>query len=419
MTSETKAIRFGYEMDTQGTMAVPIYQSTAFEFGSSETAANRFALKEFGNIYTRLSNPTTDVLERRFAAVEGGSAAIATASGMSAIFYAIANLAGSGDNILVSTKLYGGTITLVSHTLKRFGIEARFFDPIDTSKMEGLIDEKTKAILFESISNPSIDVPDVEAIVNIGSGYKIATICDNTVATPFLFRPFDWGIDISVHSLSKYTTGQGLAIGGIMVEREGLNELFKGNERYAHFNEPDVSYHGLVYADLPLPAFSVRARLSLLRDIGAVPQPFASWLFIQGLETLSLRIAKHSENALAIARFLTKHPKVKSVKYAGLESDSNHKRASYYLKGGFGGLISFDVGDFELAKKVMNSTKLFNRVVNIGDSKSIITHSASTTHQQLSSEELKACGISAGMIRLSVGLESAEDLIADLESALN
>ncbi|MGE4295280.1 MAG: O-acetylhomoserine aminocarboxypropyltransferase/cysteine synthase family protein [Campylobacterales bacterium] len=418
MNPETLALHAGYEMDSQGTMAVPIYQSTAFEFGSAETAANRFALKEFGNIYTRLSNPTTDVLEKRFAQVEGGAAALATSSGMAAIFYAIANLAGAGDNILVSTKLYGGTLTLVGHTLKRFGIEARAFDAKNPQSMESLIDQNTKAILFESVSNPSIDLPDVEGIVNIGSSYKIVTVCDNTVATPFLFRPFEWGIDVSVHSLSKYTTGQGLAIGGILVEREGLNALLKGNERYPHFNEPDASYHGLVYADLPLPAFCIRARLSLARDIGAVPQPFASWLFIQGLETLSIRMARHSETALKVAQFLKKHPKVKAVKYPGLEGDENHALAKKYLRGGFSGLLSFDVGDFEIAKGMMNKTKLFSRVVNIGDSKSIITHSASTTHQQLSKAELAACGVGEGLIRLSIGLEAAEDLIADLEAAM-
>lgn len=418
MNDETKAIRAGYEFDTQATMAVPIYQTTAFEFGSADRAADLFALREFGNIYTRLSNPTTDILERRFAEVEGGAAAVATSSGMSAIFYALANLAEAGDNILVSSKVYGGTVTLVTHTMKRFGIEARFFDPKDAGQLEGLIDEKTKAILFESISNPSIDVPDVEGIVNIGSAYKIVTIVDNTVATPMLFKPFEWGIDVSVHSLSKYVTGQGLAIGGIIVERNGLNDLIKNNDRYKHFNEPDVSYHGLVYADLPLPAFSVRARLSLLRDIGAISQPFASWLFIQGLETLSVRIQKHSQTALEIAKFLKSHPKVKSVKYPALEDDENYARAKRYFKGGCSGLLSFDVGSYELAKSVMDSTKLFNRVVNIGDSKSIVTHSASTTHQQLDAAALKACGIGEGLIRLSVGLEDSADLIADLKAAL-
>ena len=418
MNPETLALHAGYEKDTQGTMAVPIYQSTAYEFGSAERAADLFALREFGNIYSRLSNPTTDVLEKRFAEVEGGAAALATGSGMAAIFYAVANLAAAGENILVSSRLYGGTLTLVTHTLKRFGIEARVFDAKNPQAMEGLIDQNTRAILFESISNPSIDLPDIEGIVNIGSSYKIVTVCDNTVATPFLFRPFEWGIDVSVHSLSKYVTGQGLAIGGILVERAGLNDLLRGNERYAHFNEPDESYHGLIYADLPLPAFCVRARLSLARDIGAVPQPFASWLFIQGLETLSLRITRHSENALKVAQFLKNHPKVKSVKYPGLEGDENHDRAKRYLRGGFGGLLSVDMGDFDVAKKMMNNTRIFSRVANIGDSKSIITHSASTTHQQLSKAELKACGVGEGLVRLSIGLEAPEDLIADLEAAM-
>ncbi len=419
MDIETLALHAGYEKDTQGTMAVPIYQSTAYEFRDAEHAADLFALKELGNIYTRLNNPTTDVFEKRFAELEGGEAALATSSGIAAIFYAFANVAEAGENIVCASQAYGGTLTQTAHTLKRFGIEARFFNVHDTAQMESLIDDKTRAIFFETLTNPSIDVADIDAIVKVADKYGIITITDNTVATPILCQPLLRGVDVSVHSASKYTTGQGLAIGGIMVERKGLNEKIKNNPRYKHFNTPDESYHGLVYAEVGLPAFTLRARLSLLRDLGAAPSPFNSWLFIQGMETLPLRMQKHSTNALAVAEFLQNHPKVKKVNYPGLKSDPNYKNAQKYFKEGLAsGLLSFELGSFEEAKKVADSVEIFSLVVNIGDSKSIITHPASTTHQQLSEEELKACGVPSGLIRLSCGLESEKDLIKDLEHAL-
>jgi O-acetylhomoserine (thiol)-lyase len=289
MQFQTAALHAGYDKDSQGTMAVPIYQSTAYEFRDAEHAANLFSLKELGNIYTRLNNPTTDVFEKRFAALEGGAAGLATASGMAAIFYAIANAAEAGDNIVCASQLYGGTLTQTAHTLKRFGIEARFFDVHDPEAMEALIDDKTKVVFFESLTNPSIDVPDIAALAAIAEKQGILTVVDNTVATPALCRPIEHGIDIVVHSASKYTTGQGLAIGGIMVERENLVDKIRGNARYPQFNEPDASYHGLVYVDVPLPVYCLRARLSLLRDLGAALSPFNSWLFIQGMETLALR----------------------------------------------------------------------------------------------------------------------------------
>ncbi|MBL4730418.1 MAG: O-acetylhomoserine aminocarboxypropyltransferase/cysteine synthase [Sulfurimonas sp.] len=420
MELQTKALHAGYEKDSQGTMAVPIYMTTAYEFRDVEHAANLFALKELGNIYTRLNNPTTDVFEKRFAELEGGVAAIATASGMSATFFAIANAAEAGDNIVCAKQLYGGSLTLTAHTLKRFGIEARFFDVQDPGSIEALIDDKTKIIFFESLTNPSIDVADIEAITKIANKHGILTVVDNTVATPILCRPFEYGADITVHSASKYTTGQGLAIGGILVERKELVEKLKGNPRYAHFNEPDASYHGLVYTDVPLPPFTLRTRLSLLRDIGAVSSPFNSWLFIQGLEHLSLRMKEHSRNALALAEFLEKHPKVKKVNYPGLKSNSNYANAKkYFDNGACSGLLSFEVESLEIATKVVNATELYSLVVNIGDSKSIITHPASTTHQQLTEEELIACGISSSLIRISAGLESAQDLIADIQQALD
>ncbi|MBU1669298.1 O-acetylhomoserine aminocarboxypropyltransferase/cysteine synthase [bacterium] len=418
MHEQTLAIHAGYEKDAQGTMAVPIYQTTAYEFRDTEHAANLFELKELGNIYTRLMNPTTDVFEKRFAALEQGAGGVGTASGMSAIFYAIANVAEAGDNIIVAKQVYGGTTTLTGHTIKRFGIETRYFDVNNPSELESLIDEKTKIILFESITNPSIDVADFDAIVAIANQHNIITCVDNTVATPIFCKPLTLGCDVVVHSASKYTTGQGLAIGGIVVEREGLVEKIKNNPRYAHFNEPDESYHGLIYSNLPLPLFTLRIRLALLRDLGAAPSPFNSWLYIQGLETLPLRMKQHANSALTIATYLENHPKVKKVNYPGLVSNANYTLAQKYFPKGQSGLLSFEVETLEEARAIADGTKIFKVVVNIGDSKSIITHPASTTHQQLSNQELIDAGIPAGLIRLSVGLEDPEDLIADLEKAL-
>ena len=419
MHEQTLAVHAGYEKDAQGTMAVPIYQSTAYEFRDTEHAANLFALKELGNIYTRLMNPTTDVFEKRFAALEGGVAAIGTASGMSAIFYAIANVAEAGDNIIVAKQVYGGTTTLTGHTIKRFGIETRYFDVRKPSEIEALVDDRTKIILFESITNPSIDVADFDAIVAIADKHGILTCVDNTVATPVLCKPIAHGVDLSVHSTSKYTTGQGLALGGIIVERENLVEKIKGNARYDHFNTPDASYHGLVYSDVPLPIFTLRVRLALLRDLGGAPSPFNSWLHIQGLETLPLRMKQHSSSALAIAEFLESHPKVKKVNYPGLKSSDQNALVQRYFKDGMAsGLLSFEVESKELAQSIADATEIFAVVVNIGDSKSIITHPASTTHQQLSAKELEEAGVPGGLVRLSVGIEDTQDLIDDLAKAL-
>ena len=419
MHEQTLAIHAGYEKDAQGTMAVPIYQSTAYEFRDTEHAANLFALKELGNIYTRLMNPTTDVFEKRFAALEGGVAAIGTSSGMAAIFYAIANVAEAGDNVVVAKQVYGGTTTLTGHTIKRFGIETRYFNVRNPSELEAMIDDKTKIIIFESITNPSIDVADISAIVEIADRHNIITCVDNTVATPILCKPLAHGVDLSVHSTSKYTTGQGLALGGVIVERENLVEKIKGNARYDHFNTPDASYHGLVYSDVPLPIFTLRVRLALLRDLGGAPSPFNSWLHIQGLETLPLRMKQHSSSALAIAEFLEAHPKVNRVNYPGLKSsEQNDLVEKYFNQGMASGLLSFEVESQELAQSIADSTEIFKVVVNIGDSKSIITHPASTTHQQLSAKELEEAGVPGGLIRLSVGLEDTQDLIDDLTKAL-
>ncbi len=421
MQKETIAIHAGYDnKEGFGTMSVPITQTTAYAFRDSEHAANLFALKELGPIYTRLTNPTTDVLEKRFAQLEGGAAAICVASGQSAIFYAIANVAEAGDNIIISDKLYGGAVTLLTHTIKRFGITAKVFKSADASNLEELIDDKTKAIFFESLSNPQIAITDVEKVVSIAQKHGVLTVCDNTVATAALFNPIKWGVDVVVHSTSKYTNGQGSAIGGIVVERDGLAEFFKANsKRYYHFVQPDASYHGLVYVDVPLPNFCLRIRLNLLRDIGAAQSPFNSWLLIQGLETLAIRMDKVSDNTLEIAKFLEAHPKVKSVSYPGLSSSKEHERAKKYFKEGkASGLVSFEAQSYEEAKKIIDSAKLFSVVVNIGDSKSLIVHPASTTHSQIPADELVKAGINPATVRLSIGLEDPKDLIADLTQAL-
>jgi O-acetylhomoserine (thiol)-lyase len=418
MTNQTQALHFGYEKDTQGTMAVPIYMSTAYEFKDSEHAANLFNLKELGNIYTRLMNPTTSIFEKRFAKIEGGIASIATASGMSAIFSTIVNLCEAGDNILVASEVYGGTSTLTGHTIKRMGIETRTFSVSDASKLEELIDNKTKLIIFESLSNPSLSVADFDNIVKISNKHNILTLVDNTVATPILCKPIELGCDLVVHSTSKYTGGQGLALGGIVVEGESCEEKIKNNPRYNHFNEPDESYHGLIYRDLPFPSFTMRMLLCVLRDLGATPSPFNSWLMIQGLETLSLRVKEHSKNALQVAKYLQNNPKIKKVNYPLLEDNKNYDRANKYFNNGASGLLSFEVEDYETALKIADNTDIFSVVVNIGDSKSLIVHPASTTHQQLSKDELKKAGISDSLIRLSIGLEDANDLIQDLEKAI-
>jgi O-acetylhomoserine (thiol)-lyase len=422
MDLQTIALHAGYEKDSNRTMAVPIYQTTAYDFGTADFAASSFNLEQgTDHVYTRVGNPTNAILERRFAELEGGSGCLAVASGMAAIFYSILNIAESGDNIVVSNQLYGGTVTLFSQTLKRLGIEARFFDIHSLHEIEPLIDNKTKCIFFEAISNPSIDVPDFDEIIKISNKHNILTIVDNTVATPMLLQPLLLGVDVVVHSASKYTIGQGTAIGGLIVERKNLSQKIKGNDRYQYFNEPDPSYKGLVFADSVVSGilFTFRTRMVLLRDTGAVISPFNAWLLIQGIETLSLRMREHSKNALALGEFLESHVNVKKVNYPGLKSNSNYANAQKYFKdGACSGLLSFEVKSFEIAKNILDKVNIFSIVANIGDSKSIITHPASTTHQQLNEQELKACGVPSGLIRISCGLESAADLIADIKQAL-
>ncbi|WP_052785132.1 bifunctional O-acetylhomoserine aminocarboxypropyltransferase/cysteine synthase [Campylobacter coli] len=416
---ETLALHGAYNFDTQRSISVPIYQNTAYNFENLDQAAARFNLQELGNIYSRLSNPTSDVLGQRLANVEGGAFGIPVSSGMAACFYALVNLASSGDNVAYSNKIYGGTQTLISHTLKNFGIEAREFDIDDLDSLEKVIDQNTKAIFFESLSNPQIAIADIEKITQIAKKHKIVSICDNTVATPFLLQPFKHGVDIIVHSLSKYVSGQGSALGGALIERKDLNDLLKNNDRYKAFNTPDPSYHGLNLNTLDLPIFSIRVIITWLRDLGASLAPQNAWLLLQGLETLAVRIEKHSQNAEKVANFLNSHPDIKGVNYPTLASNAYHNLFKKYFDKNFAsGLLSFEAKDYEHARRICDKTQLFLLAANLGDSKSLIIHPASTTHSQLSEEELQKAGITKATIRLSIGLENSDDLIADLKQAI-
>ncbi|EAH5183548.1 O-acetylhomoserine aminocarboxypropyltransferase/cysteine synthase [Campylobacter jejuni] len=416
---ETLALHGAYNFDTQRSISVPIYQNTAYNFENLDQAAARFNLQELGNIYSRLSNPTSDVLGQRLANIEGGAFGIPVTSGMAACFYALINLASSGDNVAYSNKIYGGTQTLISHTLKNFGIEAREFDIDDLDSLEKVIDQNTKAIFFESLSNPQIAIADIEKISQIAKKHKIVSICDNTVATPFLLQPFKHGVDVIVHSLSKYVSGQGSALGGVLIERKDLNDLLKNNDRYKAFNTPDPSYHGLNLNTLDLPIFSIRVIITWLRDLGASLAPQNAWLLLQGLETLAVRIEKHSQNAEKVANFLNSHPDIKGVNYPTLASNAYHNLFKKYFDKNFAsGLLSFEAKDYEHARRICDKTQLFLLAANLGDSKSLIIHPASTTHSQLSEEELQKAGITKATIRLSIGLENSDDLIADLKQAI-
>ncbi|EAH5873591.1 O-acetylhomoserine aminocarboxypropyltransferase/cysteine synthase [Campylobacter coli] len=416
---ETLALHGAYNFDTQRSISVPIYQNTAYNFENLDQAAARFNLQELGNIYSRIGNPTSDVLGQRLANVEGGAFGIPVSSGMAACFYALVNLASSGDNVAYSNKIYGGTQTLISHTLKNFGIEAREFDIDDLDSLEKVIDQNTKAIFFESLSNPQIAIADIEKISQIAKKHKIVSICDNTVATPFLLQPFKHGVDVIVHSLSKYVSGQGSALGGALIERKDLNDLLKNNDRYKAFNTPDPSYHGLNLNTLDLPIFSIRVIITWLRDLGASLAPQNAWLLLQGLETLAVRIEKHSQNAEKVANFLNSHPDIKGVNYPTLASNAYHNLFKKYFDKNFAsGLLSFEARDYEHARRICDKTQLFLLAANLGDSKSLIIHPASTTHSQLSEEELQKAGIKKTTVRLSIGLENSDDLIADLKQAI-
>jgi len=399
--------------------AVPIYATTSYVFNSPEHAASLFGLREFGNIYTRLMNPTTDVFEKRLAELEGGVAAVATSSGQAAQTLAILNLAQAGDSIVSSSALYGGTFTLFQHTLPRLGIKTRFVDANDPRNVAAAIDETTRAVYVETIGNPKLDVPDFEALARVAHAAGVPLVVDNTFATPLLCRPIEHGADVVLHSATKWIGGHGTAIGGAVVDG-GRFEWGK-NPRFApFFTDPEPAYHGLSFAESFGPAaFAVRLRVVLLRDLGASLSPFNSFLFLQGLETLHLRIQRHSENALAVARFLEAHPAVSWVRYPGLPSHPAHETATRYLTGGYGGVLTFGVkGGEEEAKSVISHAKLFSLVANVGDAKSLVIHPWSTTHEQLTPEDRVRAGVTPDLVRLSVGIEDARDLTEDLDQAL-
>lgn len=420
MKQETISIHGGYHPDpTTKAVAVPIYQTTSYAFDNTQHGADLFDLKVQGNIYTRIMNPTTAVLEERLAQLEGGIGALALASGMAAITYAIQTIAEAGDNIVSVSTLYGGTYNFFAHTLPKQGIEVRFFDYRDPASLEKLIDSRTKLVFAETIGNPLGNVVDLAAISAAAHKHGVPVIVDNTVATPILSRPFEHGVDIVVHSLTKYIGGHGNSIGGIIVD-SGKFPWGDHAERFPSLNTPDPSYHGVNYVEALGPAaYIARARVVPLRNTGAAISPFNSFLILEGLETLALRIERHSTNALAIANYLKNHPKVKWVRYAGLEDHPDHALVKKYLNGHASGILSFGVQDGrEGGTRFIDALQLFTRLVNIGDAKSLACHPATTTHRQLNAEELARAGVSEDMVRLSVGIEHIDDLIADLEQAL-
>ncbi|MBI6293231.1 bifunctional O-acetylhomoserine aminocarboxypropyltransferase/cysteine synthase [Proteus mirabilis] len=421
MKLETLSVHAGYSPDpTTKAVAVPIYQTTSYAFDDTQHGADLFDLKVPGNIYTRIMNPTNDVLEQRVVALEGGIAAVAVASGMAAITYAIQTIAQVGDNIVSVAKLYGGTYNLMAHTFPRIGIEARFAPHDDLLALEALIDEKTKAVFCESITNPSGNIVDIQALATVAHRHGVPLIVDNTVATPYLCRPFEHGADIIIHSLTKYIGGHGNSIGGIVVD-SGKFPWAEHKDRFEILNTPDVSYHGVNYVEhFGAAAYIARCRVAPLRGTGAALSPFNAFLILQGLETLALRMERHTENAQKVAEYLQNHPQVVWVKYAGLTSHPEHDLAVRYMSGKPAGILSFGIkGGAEAGAKFIDALKLIVRLVNIGDAKSLACHPASTTHRQLNDEELERAGVSRDLIRLSIGIEHIDDIIADLEQALN
>jgi len=421
---DTRAVHAGAAPDpTTGSRAVPIYQTVAYNFKDTDHAANLFGLREFGNIYSRIMNPTTDVLEQRLAALHGGSAALAVSSGHAAENLALLNLAGAGDSIVASTSLYGGTWNIFLHTFKRLGISVSFVEPTDIQGFIDATDDTTKAWFIETIGNPRLDVPNIKGLADAGRELGVPLVVDNTFATPYLCRPIEHGAAVVIESLTKWIGGHGTSIGGAVIDGGNFDW---GNGRFPQFTEPDASYHGLkfweVFGDFPglgNVAFAIRLRVNLLRDIGATLAPFNAQQFLLGIETLSLRVQRHSDNALAVAKFLQTHPKVGWVTYPGLEGHPTKANADEFLEHGFGGVIVFGVkGGAESGRKLIESVKLFSHLANVGDAKSLIIHPATTTHSQLSDEELVRAGIGPDFVRISVGIEDIGDIIADLEQAL-
>ncbi|MCF6344678.1 MAG: aminotransferase class I/II-fold pyridoxal phosphate-dependent enzyme [Devosiaceae bacterium] len=420
MKLETLALHHGYKSEeTTKSAAVPIYQTTSYTFDDTQHGADLFDLKVAGNIYTRIMNPTTSVLEQRLAEMEGGIGALGVASGMSAITYAIETIAQAGDNIISTSQLYGGTYNLFKHSFPKQGIDVRMISYDEFDKIENLIDDKTRAIFCESIGNPLGNIVDIEELAKIAHKHGVPLIVDNTVATPYLCRPFDYGADIVVHSLTKYIGGHGNSIGGIIID-SGKFDWVKNKQRFAILNEPDPSYHGVIYTEaLGEAAYIGRARVVPLRNKGAAISPMNSFLILQGLETLGLRMERHCENALAVAKWLEKHPKVTWVNYAGLSDSPFNKVANKITKGHASGILSFGIqGGKQAGANFIDALELILRLVNIGDAKSLACHPASTTHRQLNEDELKSAGVSEDLVRISVGIEHKDDIIADISQAL-
>ncbi|HEY4440390.1 MAG TPA: O-acetylhomoserine aminocarboxypropyltransferase/cysteine synthase [Candidatus Elarobacter sp.] len=416
---DTVALHGGHDGDpTTKARAVPIYQTTSYNFDDTAHAARLFALQEFGNIYTRIMNPTTDVFEQRLAALEGGIGALAVASGQAAVIYSILNIARSGDHVVSSASLYGGTYNAFVHTLPRFGVEVTLVDPTDAGAVAAAIRPNTKAVFAETIGNPRVDVLDVEAFAKAAHDAGVPLIVDNTLATPYLLRPIEFGADVVVHSATKFIGGHGTTIGGAIVD-SGKFDWTRG--RFPDFTEPDPSYHGLKYVEALGPlAYILKARVQLLRDVGAALSPFNAFLLLQGLETLGLRIERHSSNALRVAEFLAAHPKVRWVRYPGLPNDPAHARAEKYLPKGSGAIVTFGIaGGADEARAAIDRLELFSLLANVGDAKSLVIHPASTTHQQLTPADQIASGVSDDLIRLSVGIESIDDILSDLSRALD
>jgi O-acetylhomoserine (thiol)-lyase len=417
---ETSLLHGGQVPDpTTGARAVPLYQTTSYQFRDSEHAASLFGLREFGNIYTRIMNPTTDVLEKRIAELDGGVGALAVASGQSATTLAILNIARAGDEIVSLDNLYGGTYNLFHYTLPRLGVQVKFAKSHDPESLKAAIGPKTKAVYAESIGNPKLDIADLEQLSKIAHDAGVPLILDNTVS-PYLLRPFDHGVDIAVYSATKFIGGHGTSIGGLIVDR-GKFDWTGG--RFPLISDPDPSYHGLEFVQALAPlgniAYILKARVTLLRDIGAAMSPFNAWLFLQGLETLHLRMQRHSENALAVARFLEKHAAVKWVRYPGLESSAHHALAKKYLPRGAGAILGFGIkSGVDGGRRFIDALKLVSHVANVGDARSLAIHPASTTHQQLSGEEQLATGVSPDFVRLSIGIEHIDDILADIDQAL-
>jgi O-acetylhomoserine (thiol)-lyase len=416
---DTLQLHAGQSPDpTTGSRAVPIYQTSSYVFHSAEHAENLFALKESGNIYTRIMNPTTDVLEKRVAALEGGAAALAVGSGSAAVTYAIMNLAGVGDSIVAANTLYGGTYNLFAHTLPRYGIKTVFVDADDPQNFAKAITPQTKALYIESIGNPGINIIDIEKVAEIAHQNGIPLIIDSTFATPYLLKPIEYGADIVIHSATKFLGGHGTSIGGVIVDA-GRFDWSSG--KFPAYTTPDPSYHGLEFAKaLGSLAFILRARVTLLRDTGAALSPFNAFLFLQGIETLSLRMERHVKNAQKAAEFLSEHPDVASVNYPGLPGNKYHALAKKYLPKGPGAIFTFELrGGLEAGKRFINSLEIFSNLANVGDAKSLVIHPASTTHSQLNEADRRAAGVAPGQIRLSIGLEDIDDLLYDLDQALH